>query len=103
GKEVVREALGEGFGAPAPTTQISQTSAPVLQPPKAKTSSNLSYLDYLDSDQVSQVNDLVDMVGTKGIRAAIAQAKNADAFVLDAFHDALVDKLHTELKERGII
>ena len=43
------------------------------------------------------------MVAGKGIKKAIEEAKKNSAFVLDAFHDALVDKMHDELKERGII
>ena len=94
GKEVVSEVVAETFGA------AKSTSTPVASDTD---DDSTSYLDNLEPEQVEQVNALVDMVNNKGLRTAIAEAKKSEAFILDAFHDALVDKLHNELKERGII
>ena len=62
-----------------------------------------SYLDDLDPASVAKVNELIGKVGEQGIAKTIEEAKRAEPFILDAFHDALVDKLHEELKARGIV
>ena len=62
-----------------------------------------SYLDSLDPASVAKVNDLIDRVSEQGIAKSIEEAKKQEPFILDAFHDALVDKLHEELKQRGIV
>ncbi len=62
--------------------------------------------DYLkDSpDEVKiQVEKLVDLVFHQGIMKAVKEAQKSGGFVLDAFHDALTDKLYEELKKRKMI
>ena len=39
----------------------------------------------------------------KGIEKAAAEAKKSNPYVLDAFHDALVEKLYPELQRRGVL
>lgn len=63
---------------------------------------------YLNNDSVSQdakseVERLVDIVFKDGLEDAIRASKKRSAFIEDAFHDALVDKLVPELKKRGIL
>ena len=62
-----------------------------------------SYLDSLDDESVGQVNALVQMVTDKGIRKTVSYAMTNTPFILDAFHDLLVDKLYDELKSRKIV
>ncbi|MDI6717791.1 MAG: hypothetical protein QMD86_01960 [Patescibacteria group bacterium] len=50
-----------------------------------------------------KVEKLLDMVFHKGIEKAVAEARDEEPFFLDAFHDALADKLYEELKKRNII
>ena len=78
------------------------TSA-VVPPFGGATASAKSYLDNLSPESIKEVNRLIELVSEKGVKGAIAQAKNSNPFVLDAFHDALVDKLYEELKSRGLI
>ena len=46
---------------------------------------------------------MVDSVFHEGLWKTLAKAKKSDPFVLDAFHDALTDKLYDELKNRKLI
>ncbi len=50
-----------------------------------------------------QVEKLIDSVFHRGIINAAKEAQKSGGFVLDAFHDALTDKLHEELKRRKLI
>lgn len=50
-----------------------------------------------------QVEKLVDLVFHQGIEKTVKEANQAGAFILDAFHDALTDKLYEELKNRKLI
>lgn len=51
----------------------------------------------------STVQALVNLAYQKGLEVAIGEAKKLGPFILDAFHDALTDKLYGELKIRGLI
>lgn len=51
-----------------------------------------------------QVKILADLAMEKGVHYAVAMAKKIDnAYVLDEFHDTLVDELYEELKNRGLL
>ncbi len=59
--------------------------------------------DYLKDSPAEikiQVEKLVDSVFHQGISKTIHEAQKAGPFILDAFHDALTDKLYEELKKR---
>lgn len=64
-----------------------------------------SYLndDSASQDAKSEVERLVNIVFRSGLENAIRASKKEPAFIEDAFHDALVDKLVPELKKRGIL
>lgn len=101
-KELVREAVGEMLDH-----QISQSpnsTSPQLEAIKTSTpSSNASYLDCLDSSVLDKVNQLIVAVSVKGLGATVNQLVNQEPLIIDAFHDALVDKFYDELKARGFI
>ncbi|MEK9168589.1 MAG: hypothetical protein AAB698_02200 [Patescibacteria group bacterium] len=62
--------------------------------------------DYLKDSPVEiklQVEKLIDAFFHQGIKKTIKEAQKGGGFVLDAFHDALTDKLHEELKKRKLI
>jgi hypothetical protein len=107
GKELIKETVGEHFAnerktqAPQATQVTDDTAAQGAQSNSSAPST--TYLDNLSADSTQKVNSLIEIVGSKGIRAAIKEAEAKDPFILDAFHDALVDRLHGELKRRGII
>ncbi len=50
-----------------------------------------------------QVEKLIDAFFHQGIEKTVKEANQAGPFILDAFHDALTDKLHEELKKRKLI
>jgi len=50
-----------------------------------------------------RVEKLVDLVFHQGIEKTIKEANQAGPFILDAFHDALTNKLYDELKKRNLI
>lgn len=53
-------------------------------------------------EQDRQLKILVDMAFSQGIEKAVQAAKDSgDAYLLDKFHDTLVDELHQQLVERG--
>lgn len=104
--EVVSEHLKiDGAVLGSTTTQATDDDAQN----KATTSTASSatthqhYLDNAPPQVIREVNDLIELVPTKGVKAAIALAQQKDPFTLDAFHDALVDRLYHELKARGYL
>lgn len=97
-KEVVRTSLAEKINAVnlgAATPQVNVASRPA--------NSGASYLDDLDAETTEKVNHLIQVVFSKGLDAAIKEAKSQDPYVLDAFHDALVDKMYEELVRRKTV
>lgn len=50
-----------------------------------------------------KIEHLLSLVFKHGLEKAAAKARQDSPFVLDAFHDALVDKFYEELKKRQII
>lgn len=104
-KDVIHASLGEKIQKALPAVPL----APV--PPQGTAvasvtgtaSSGNSYLDDLDEETVAQVNALIQEVFAKGIDRAIKDAKTHDPYVIDAFHDALTDKMYEELKRRKAI
>ncbi|HEY4504949.1 MAG TPA: hypothetical protein VJI73_04230 [Candidatus Paceibacterota bacterium] len=91
-KEVLHRVVGEKiFGVPSVT--------PGAIPVRAIT----TYLDDLDPDTTNKINDLIDLLPKHGLHKTIEMAKNFPAHILDAFHDALVDKLHAELVKAKLI
>ena len=96
-REVLHTIVGEKvFGSGNATNPTSPAAS------RGKSSST-SYLDDLDPADIEKVNALFDLIPVQGIAKTIEQAKNEPAYILDAFHDALVDKLHDELKKQNLI
>ena len=96
GREALHHVLGEQINQ-----QIPHTFPPIAQTKQVSTTK--SYLDDLDPVDIEKVNALVDLIPKLGLKKTIEQAKSEPAYILDAFHDALVDKLHSELKQRNLI
>ena len=85
---------------------ISGSSPQVQEPaiPLQKPSSPLpTYLDSGDPKIKVEVEKLIDLIFHEGLFKALKEAKKHPPFIEDAFHDALVDKLLPELKEKGIV
>lgn len=62
-----------------------------------------SYLDSVPPEVESEVNNLLTIVFEKGVENAIKMASNSSPLVMDAFHDALTDKIYNNLKDKGIL
>ena len=112
-KELVRQSVKEMFlDASSPKagqtaqvqTDATQNQATASATAKAQVvSASDSYLDHLDDQTAEMINHLVAEIPTKGIASVINEASGQEPFIIDAFHDALVDKLYDELKARGIV
>ena len=110
-KDLVRQSVKEMFldkAVPATSSQSDDAQTGIDQNKTASTSApvvplNGSYLDYLDPQTAETVNHLIAEIHQKGISAVIDEAGGQEPFVIDAFHDALVDKLYDELKTRGVV
>lgn len=99
GKEGLKIVIKEKIAAPSPVVSVP------AQPAKPPFSS-VTLPGYLESetDLVKlKVEKLLDLAWHKGIKRASEEARDGGPLVLDAFHDALTDKLYNELKQRGLI
>jgi len=93
--EPVKEAKAEV--RPSPAAEVEPPSTP---PSSAKAQKQAKQLK--DLDRPSQVKTLCSLAFQKGLNFAIEVAKALDnAYVLDEFHDTLVDELYKELVEKG--
>ncbi len=104
-REVVKQTI-KSFAEQVSQTQRAPASAPVPAAPHANQDKFLpSYFDEGDeSPEVKRtVEGLIQMVFDEDIEKAVTEAKRYPAFIEDAFHDALVDKLMPELKKRGVV
>ncbi len=61
------------------------------------------YLKNSPAETKLQVEKLVESVFNDDLEKTMKKAVSSNAFVLDAFHDALTDKLYDELKTRKLI
>ena len=61
------------------------------------------YLKSADPKIKNQVEKLLEDTIRNGLVSGINEARKMSPFILDAYHDALTDKLHEELKKRKII
>ncbi len=94
---VLKERMTTAPGAPLTPPAPSPT-----QP--AQPSPNLP--DYTKSEPADvklKIEKLLDLAWHKGVKHAAREAAVAGPLVLDAFHDALIDKLYPEFKKRGLL
>lgn len=94
-KELIRESLRSLTPEPA---------APQPSVPKDDGSAVLpSYMRDEPAATKLMVEELLELSLHTGITQGLKEARKAGPYILDAFHDALVDKLYPELKKRGIV
>ena len=81
--------------APISSAPIAPVSVPVQKPkPEADNFKGL--------EKNQQLKNLVDLAFYKGIIYATDVARDLDnPYLMDEFHDTLIDRLHKELVERG--
>lgn len=99
-KELVKEHLRSIIKPP-----ITGGEKPVVksQEPSAVSEILPDYLKDSTAEIKLQVEKLVDLVFHQGLEKTVKEAKKTRPFILDAFHDALSDKLYEELKKRKMI
>lgn len=103
-RELVRQSLEKIASAvPATPAEPAPSSVAPVAPPEP--SSLPTYLSDLSANPraVEEVQRLVQIVFEDKIEKAISEAKRHPPFILDALHDALVDKLIPEMKKRGML
>jgi len=97
-REILRRSLG-------PIIQRPVLNQPIQFSP-AKPFQTTILPNYLinDPDEIKiNVEKLIDMTFHRGVEKTVEEAQKFGPYVLDAYHDALTDKLYEELKKRGIL
>lgn len=95
-----REAVKEAIKGEMPS-DLATSPQPATPP-----ASSVSLPHYMDGEKnlvKLKVEKLLDLALHKGIKRASEEARDSGSFVLDAFHDALADKLYEEIKKRGLL
>ncbi|MBI2278916.1 MAG: hypothetical protein HYU81_02540 [Candidatus Brennerbacteria bacterium] len=101
-REVVRASIVAAV-LPLPADAPAGTSTKAGVSEKENNNRLPSYLSGESPEVRMEVERLVSLALDEGIAPAVAAAAKHPPFVLDAFHDALVDKLMPELERRGIV
>jgi len=84
---------------------IPPASSAPHNPPQSSSPHLPAYMndDGVTDDMRRAVERLVAIALGDDLEKAVKESKKYPAFIEDAFHDALVDKLVPELKEKGIL
>ncbi len=91
----------EGAGE-TPQEEISEETAQAHPAPPISEEAEEEAKRVKDLPQERQIQALVDLAFKKGLRHSIDTARALkNPYILDAFHDTLVDHLYKELVERG--
>lgn len=98
-RELIKQTLQPLVRQPSiqPSKPTTQPAAPVEETVLPE------YLKDSPPEIKLQVEKLIDLVFHQGIEKTVKEANQAGPFILDAFHDALTDKLYDELKKRNLI
>lgn len=96
-KELIKEIIKEKIEIPKPSKVTPL--APVIFPPKAVAK---KAKELMGEKKERQIQLLTDLAFEKGvIHAAEVAQKLDDPYILDEFHDTLVDELYNYLVEQG--
>ena len=93
-RPLVTQAGSQAASSPQPEDTDSKSVEETVLP---------GYLKDSPSEIKILVERLIDSVFHEGVEKAVKDASRAGPFILDAFHDALADKLYEELKKRKLI
>ncbi len=99
----VEQPLEQILGAekPAPSAPVS-SQAPSAPAPIVASTPKSEADNFKGLAKNQQLKNLVDLAFQKGIAYATDLARHLDsAYLMDEFHDTLIDKLHKELVEKG--
>lgn len=96
-REIIKEVLKEKLEKPAPLKATLPATPLPTQKAVAKKAKELK-----GEKKERQIQLLTDLAFEKGVSHATEVAKKLDdPFILDEFHDTLVDELHNYLVEQG--
>lgn len=89
----------------APEMPVGLSGRPELPtaPPLPQNPALPNYLQNEPSQTKLKVEKLLDLAWHSGIKRAAMEARDSGPIVLDAFHDALTDKIYNELKQKGLL
>lgn len=94
----------KGRGAVKTLVQERIQNAPAPATPSQPASGTLpGYLAKESPELKLKVEKLLELALHHGIRRAADEARAMNPIEMDAFHDALTDKLYGELKSRGLL
>ncbi len=95
-KEILKQVISEKFKATPQANQTSDIGNQTADPETNKiaaTNAKQQYQPLVDS--------LINTVFEKGLSKAVEEVRNTrNAFLIDAFHDELVDKFYAEIKSK---
>jgi len=100
-RELIKQTLQPWIRPAVPAAPVAPSVAKPA--PLIKETFLPDYLKDSPAEIKLQVEKLVDAVFHQGLEKTVKEANRAGAFILDAFHDALTDKLYEELKQRKLI
>ncbi len=91
-----------GAEKPAPSVSAASQQMPAAPAPINAVAPKEEADKFKGLEKNQQLKNLVDLAFQKGIDYAAEVAREMDsAYLMDEFHDTLVDQLHKELVERG--
>ncbi len=101
GKEGVKTVVKDQTAPEMPIGPSGRPELPTAPPPL-----NPALPNYLQNEPAQvklKVEKLLDLAFHQGIKRAAAEARESGPIILDAFHDALTDKIYNELKQKGLL
>ncbi len=93
GKEAVKTIIQERVPVSVAPNTPAQSGSAVLP----------NYLTKESPEMKLKIEKLLDLTLHHGLKRAADEARRLSPIEVDAFHDALTDKLYTELKSRGLL
>ncbi|MDO8515825.1 MAG: hypothetical protein Q7S28_01090 [bacterium] len=93
-KEILREAIKSFGTAPVSNAQSADDTAKGPLP---------LYVKDAPPETKLEIEYLLDVAVHKGIAVANSEAKRANPYILDAFHDALLKMIHPVMEEKKLL
>mgnify|MGYP001610990489 FL=1 len=99
-REIIKQVLQPVIKRHAPPNTAA------TPPREAENEENAILPEYTEfsSPQVKlKIEQLIESTFREGLEPTIKKAVHAGPFIMDAYHDALIDKLYDELKKRKLL
>lgn len=102
-EKISEQVIPQQAQSSSPTPVRPVVSPQVSQPQEAGLHVLPAYLENGAPQAKQIVEDLALMAFQKGVESAIKASLSYPPFIIDAFHDSLVEKLTPELKKRNLL